>query len=441
MNKILESLKKLNWPLFASLLILGLVPTIYTTARTAFLGQLPGDYAYSIAGQLTWVSLVYEIIDEMIILPLFFLLGSPQKDKAKFSNRVKTGLIISAVVYGVLALIILLFAEPFLSAMATDTSILAESATYIRIEAIANIFGILYRFLLVAIVAFGKEKYVYILTGLRLILSLLLDTFFISSFSFSLNLGVSGIGYSNIIVNAILSILAWLILVKNGVICKSEKLSFTWFNDFAKIGGISGLESLVRNVAYILMVSRMVNMVGEQGTYWVANNFIWGWMLLPVLQLGELIKQETSSRKENMTEHYPGYMYTTGIIVVLWIITIPLYKPFMSTVLGFEDVDKLFTIVMMLFVPYIAFAFQNVFDSIFYGRGRTDYMLFESIVTNSIYYGGMFIAYLAGLWTPTLTGIILMFGIGNIFDAVVSALAFRHYVKNGDETFLFKQQL
>ena len=123
MNKILESLKKLNWPLFASLLILGLVPTIYTTARTAFLGQLPGDYAYSIAGQLTWVSLVYEIIDEMIILPLFFLLGSPQKDKAKFSNRVKTGLIISAVVYGVLALIILLFAEPFLSAMADRKSV------------------------------------------------------------------------------------------------------------------------------------------------------------------------------------------------------------------------------------------------------------------------------------------------------------------------------
>ena len=46
--------------------------------------------------------------------------------------------------------------------------------------------------------------------------------------------------------------------------------------DFFKIGGISGLESFVRNIAYMLMVSRMVNMVGEQGTYWVANNFIWG---------------------------------------------------------------------------------------------------------------------------------------------------------------------
>lgn len=65
--------------------------------------------------------------------------------------------------------------------------------------------------------------------------------------------------------------------------------------EFLKVGGISGLESFVRNIAYMLMISRMVNMVGGQGTYWVANNFIWGWLLLPVLQLGELIKRETAT--------------------------------------------------------------------------------------------------------------------------------------------------
>ena len=63
-------------------------------------------------------------------------------------------------------------------------------------------------------------------------------------------------------------------------------------------GGISGLESLVRNLAFMLMIVRMVNVVGEQGTFWVANNFIWGWLLLPVLQLGELIKADVGE------EHY-----------------------------------------------------------------------------------------------------------------------------------------
>jgi len=56
-------------------------------------------------------------------------------------------------------------------------------------------------------------------------------------------------------------------------------------------------------------------------------------------------------------------------------------------------------------------------------------MLFESVVTNSIYYGFFFVLYLTGAWTPTLIGIALMFGGGNAFDSVASWLAYRHFRK------------
>ena len=51
-------------------------------------------------------------------------------------------------------------------------------------------------------------------------------------------------------------------------------------------------------------------------------------------------------------------------------------------------------------------------------------MLFESIVTNSINYGIAFILYLTGVWTPSLIGIALLFGIGNAFDTIVSLGAY-----------------
>ena len=70
------------------------------------------------------------------------------------------------------------------------------------------------------------------------------------------------------------------------------------------------------------------------------------------------------------------------------------------------------------------FAFQNVFDSTFYGLGKTNYMLFESVVTNTIYYGIAFVLYMTGVWVPTLTGIALLFGIGNAFDSIVSLGAY-----------------
>ena len=429
-RKIKTSLSRINYKLFLALIVLALAPTIYTTVRVFFLGQLPGEYSFSIAGQLSWVNLLYEILNEAIILPLFFFVGKVKDDKNEFSNRVRTGMIISLGVYMVLSAIVLIFAEPLLKLMATDPSIIEASGSYIRIESIANIFSILTQFALVALVTVNKSKYLYALTGAKLVLCLVLDTFLVSSLPVSANLGVNGIGYSNIIVNALLLAVSILLLAKEEIkVFAKAKLDFSWAKEFAKIGGISGAESLVRNVAYMVMIARMVNVVGEQGTYWVANNFIWGWLLLPVLQLGELIKQEVATDKENIRRNSLGYFGITAIISALWFVSIPLWKPFMTHILCFTDVDKLFELVMVLVGFYVLYAIQNVFDSTFYGLGKTNYMLFESVVTNTIYYGIAFILYITGVWTPSLIGIALLFGVGNAFDSVVSLVAYAFLLK------------
>ena len=195
------------------------------------------------------------------------------------------------------------------------------------------------------------------------------------------------------------------------------------------MGGISGIESLIRNVAYMVMIARMVNVVGEQGTYWVANNFIWGWLLLPVIQLGELIKREVAIDKENIRHNSLGYFAITAAISLFWFISIPLWKMFMSHVLGFTDIDKLLGFVLILVGFYVLYAIQNVFDSTFYGLGKTNYMLYESVVTNTIYYGIAFILYITNAWTPSLIGIALLFGIGNAFDSIVSLVVYVYLLK------------
>ncbi len=342
----------------------------------------------------------------------------------------RTGLLVSVGAYTVLSVVIIVLAKPLLSLMTTDKAIIDASATYIRIESVASIFSLAFNFIMVGMVTLGKEKYVYALTTVKLVLCLLVDTFMVSTLPVSLNLGVNGIAFSNIIVNVLLVATAIILLRKEGIVLfQKAKLSFGWMKNFAKVGGISGLESFVRNIAYMLMIVRMVNMVGEQGTYWVANNFIWGWLLLPVLQLGELIKRETATDENAVKNNSIGYFVITLAICVLWCITIPLWKPFMSNVLNFSDVDKLFELVMVLLGFYMVYAFQNVFDSTFYGLGKTNYMLFESVVTNTIYYGGAFILYLCGAWQPTLIGIALLFGIGNAFDAIVSLVAYVFLLK------------
>ena len=420
-SKIKLSFFNINYKLFFALLVLGFVPTVYNTVRVFFLGRLPGEWAYSIAGQLSWVNLLYEILSEAIILPLFYFVGKVKHDKKEFANRIRTGMLISLGVYTVLSAAVFVFAEQLLVLMAADTAIIAASTFYIRIESVANVFTVLSQFTLVTLVTLNKSKYLYTLTGARLILCLSTDAFLVSNLPVSANLGVNGIAYSNILVNVLLLAVSISLLAKEGIrIFKKGKLDFAWAKEFIRIGGLSGIESLVRNVAYMVMIARMVNVVNEQGTYWVANNFIWGWLLLPVLQLGELIKQEIATERKNIQRNSIGYFCITAIICVFWFIGIPIWKPFMLRILGFSDVDKLFELVMILLGFYVFFAFQNVFDSTFYGLGKTNYMLFESVITNAIYYGAAFILYLTGRWVPTLTGIALLFGIGNAFDSIVS---------------------
>lgn len=430
LKKIFTSFKNINHKLFISLLVMGLVPTIYTTLRVFWLGNLPGDWSYSIAGQLSWINLIYEVINEAIILPLFYFVGKLLSDKKELTNRMKTGLLITLVIYILLSIFIMTCTNPLLKAMATDPSIIDASATYIRIEAIANVFGILSQFALVGLVTLGKDKLVYILTVVKLVSCVVLDLFLVSSLSCSANLGVNGIGITNIIVNFLIFATTLLLLAKNGVnVFNNEKMDFKWAKEFAKVGGISGLESFVRNLAYMVMIARMVNVVNEQGTYWVANNFIWGWLLLPIIQLGELIKQETSTNKDAVKNNTLGYFAITTISILVWCVLIPIYKPFMQYVLNFSDVDKLFELVMVLFGFYVLYAIQNLFDATFYGLGKTNYMLFESVVTNSVYYGIAFILYVIEAWQPTLIGIVLLFGIGNAFDTIVSLGAYWFLLK------------
>ena len=430
MRKISISFKNVNHKLFIALLVMGLVPTIYTTLRVFWLGNLPGEWSYSIAGQLSWINLIYEVINEAIILPLFHFVGKVLFDKKELTNRMRTGLLITLVIYVVLSIIIMTSTYPLLRVMATDHSIIDASATYIRIEAVANVFGILSQFALVGLVTLGKEKLVYLLTGIKLILCVIFDLFLVSSLTVSANMGVNGIGISNIMVNLILFVATLFLLARQGVdVFKRDKMDFRWMKEFARIGGISGAESFVRNLAYMIMIARMVNMVNEQGTYWVANSFIWGWLLLPITQLGELIKLETATDKDAVKNNTLGYFGITAISILVWCVCIPVYRPFMRYVLNYSDVDKLFTLVMVLFGFYVLYAIQNVFDATFYGLGKTNYMLFESVVTNVVYYGAAFVLWKCGAWKPTLLGIALLFGIGNAFDTIVSLAAYWFMLK------------
>lgn len=437
MKKIIESIKKIDYRMFAALLLFGLIPSIYTTFRIFLIGQLPGEWGFSIAGQLQWVNLGYEILQEALILPLFYFIGKVIMNKDQLLNRVKTGLLFTVGVYTILSILIFVFARPLVEFMAQDQSIINETVSFIRLETISMIFSTTFRFLLVVLVTIRKDKNMYIILILQLLLTVILDTFLVSTLDISLKVGVNGIAVTNIIVNFILLIVALFLLRRNNInVFKRTSLSFSWMKELFTKGGISGLESLVRNLAFMLMIVRMVNVVGEQGTFWVANNFIWGWLLLPVIQLGELVKADIGKEDyKAIREKSLGYFGITSIIVVSWFISIPLWEPFMQNVLQISNYKDVYNIVLISVGFYVLFAYNNVIDSIFYGLGKTNYMLFQSLVINIVFYGTAFILFQVGVFEPSLVLIALMFAIGTALDSLLTILMYIWMLKKKNITF------
>lgn len=380
---------------------------------------MPGDWGVNIASQLSWVNLLYEIIEEAFILPLFFLLGKSLDSKEELENKTRTGLLISGGSYLLLSMIIVIFARPLCTWMASDPATMDATVTYIRLESVSSTIRILSKFITVLLVTMSKDKYMYIILGIQTGLTMLLDTFLISKLPFSANMGVNGIAVANIIVSITSVVAAILFLYKEDIhLFRKKKLEFGWLKEYWKIGLFSGLESFVRNIAFMLMVSRLVNVIAEQGTYWVANNFIWTWLLLPATALYDVIKKETAENKDNIRTKTLGYVVVSTLFSIIWFATIPLWKPFIEYVLNSNAYETIFYVVLIQSGFYVAYIFNCICDGTIYGRGKTVYMLIESIFTNGLFYVTMFILWKTGVWTPTLTGIALMFGVGMAIDLI-----------------------
>jgi len=416
-----RSLKGFNYKLFLAILITGLLPTIYTTVRFNFLGNLPGDWGYNIASQLQYVNLIFEVLQEMLILPLFFIIGKTILNDDETKNKIKTGLISLFGIVLFFSTILFAFAEGIVTSMAQNTDLVTETVTYIRYELLGLLVSNLVKFLMVILILKEFKKDIYIVLIIQMLLTIFFDSWFISELGFSLNLGVNGIAFTNMIVYTVMFIyMAYKLFKRYSIKLKEyfNNLNFSWTKEWLKVGGFSGLESFVRNFAFMIMIIRMINVVNEQGTFWVTNGFIWGWMLLPVLTLGELIKKETSEGDKQISKKTLGYFSVTTIIMILWVVTIPLWKPFLQHVMNISDYEKVFSLVLIQLVFYIIFAYNNIMDSTFYGVGRTDYMLYQSLIVNILFYGGAFILFKLGIFEPTLNGIAIMFGLGMAFDFI-----------------------
>ena len=180
----------------------------------------------------------------------------------------------------------------------------------------------------------------------------------------------------------------------------------------------------------------MVNMVAEQGNYWIANNFIWGWMLIPISALSEIIRRDCKDGYTKLNQF--NYYFIATAVITIWVVTIPLWTPFYQYAENLQNAREIFLITIKLAPFYIAYAGCAIVDNIFIGLGKTIYNAINSLIINLAYYGMFYILYLTSALTFTMDVIILMFGFGMVVHLAVSLIEEKLFLRKFE---LKKQQL
>ena len=385
--------------LLISLMVWMLVPSIYLLIRMNIVSINNVDI--NILGQMEWFDLIDEVITTMLIVPLYSLLS---KEKSKYRNGV--ALLTSIIIYLLFTIIIALH-------MTTITRFMnAEYAKeYLLLQTISLMFSFILTFVVLLLTINSNHKLVWMLIVVKVMLLCICDYVFIGRFK------DIGAAYSEIFVNVLLAIFSVLLVINKNYI-GIKKIGLQFFKEWFQIGKFSGIQIFLDNFIYAIMIVKMVNVVNESGNYWVANNFIWGWLLVPVTCFSELIK------KNNLSSISFKNTWRYGLAIMgLWVITMPFWSIFINKAMAVNS-NKIMPIVMLSIPFYLTYIISAFIDAWFISKGKTNYNLIISFIVNVVYYGILYILFRRDVFIMSMNFIIYMFGGGMVVHTVLSIIIY-----------------
>jgi Na+-driven multidrug efflux pump len=423
-------LRQWDWGLFLLIFLYMALPRFYRSYSVYLIGNaIPDTNALATVAQWQFIELLLEVVQETFVLAIFFFVGRGMQRTEGPGQPIRTALTSILLFSFVLAAILFIMADNFVAIIGTPESIQAITSQFLKIKTATIPLFLLSMASIVIVETVNRKRYILTIAILQVIYQFVFDSLFYGGYPFSLNLGVLGVAWSEIVSGSCLFITT-LFLLRNIIFDKVKNLlSFFTLKDwriYLRVGGWSGLDSLVRNVAYFFMIVRLVNLLGESsiGGYYLAMHIIWSFLLVPILALAESTRVLIANHSEDILkvrQLWYSALIIGGIIVLIWLALLPFWGDFA----GFlnsnnEIVDFSEKAMVILIAPYILLALNMVTDSIFYGVGKTQYQAYQAIITNGSVYVIAFILYLTGIWSPSFTSILILFGIGILVDSILT---------------------
>jgi Na+-driven multidrug efflux pump len=391
-SRLAGILKPYQWSFVGFLILAALIPKFYELSNTFWIGHI-GTNSLAITEQYEFLGVTIEIVNETIPFGILALVAQNFMNREKIISILKSGLVFQVIFSSIVMSIVLFFTPQFVASIGTPAEIVSLTKTYLILRSIALPFDSVALLLLIAVKSMRKGRDVLYLILFSVVVNMFLDLFLISNTSVSLHLGVAGsaIGY---VISKIVLFLVTSVFVIRILGIRLGSVSFSkWHSNVRSIfsiGGWTGLDSLVRNVGYILVPLSVLNIIGvnQYGGYELAMTVMWT-VIIPVLAVTE--------GTEVLVGNYYGernYANLKKVVLTsLFLVSVAMAMVAVGGVFFWNRLSIFFNqnsgmvaystaTFWWLIIPYFLFGLDGILKSVFYGTGKTKFIFYISSICN-----------------------------------------------------------
>ncbi len=422
--------REFPWDFMGFLFLALLIPRIYSLTNTFWVGHI--DYSsLAIAEQYEFMGILIEIVNETIPFGVLALVSQNYKNRNAVVKQLVAGLILQLVLSTVLAVVILTNMASFVNLIGTAPELVDQTVSYLSLRALALPFASIGLLLLVGLKAMDRAKLALGIVALNVAMNMVLDLMLVSPYPFSLQLGLTGVAQGYLISNVFYCIIA---LVAAVMTLKVRRVEFgidpliSESRPLFKVGGWTGIDSFVRNFFYFFVL-QVLNFMGpdQYAGFQLFQRLMWT-ALIPVIaiaegtaiRVGHYLKEENAEHKIPrllQTSAFLGFLIITGfgVIGIFAIDAMGFFFTSNPTVVQYSSIMFRWQI-----LPYIMFAVAMNLRGLFFGTGKTYYILIVSLILNLGIILPFFFMMSNGILPQVYESVMLMFVFVDLVDIIVA---------------------
>jgi Na+-driven multidrug efflux pump len=209
-----------DWKLFLLIFLYIALPQFYRSYSVYLIGNaIPDTNALATVAQWQFIELLLEVVQETFVLAIFFFVGRGMQSKEGPGQPIRTSMTTILIFSCFLAVILFALSDNFVSIIGTPETIRETTSTFLKIKTAGIPLILLSMASVVIVETINRKRMLLTLAVLQVVYRFILDSLFYGGYSFSLNLGILGVAWSDLIASFGLLVTA-LIMIRHIVLVR-----------------------------------------------------------------------------------------------------------------------------------------------------------------------------------------------------------------------------